>query len=90
MKLLVFKLVVPVEFLYTNSMKIKDEDEVTVDDIVETLMDAYEGYTDINDMNTKIQGTFEGLGYLTRNKGFTIRVGSGSDVQEFQITVTQR
>jgi hypothetical protein len=72
-------------------MKIKtDEDEVTTDDIVETLMDAYEGYADINDMNTRIQGTFEGLGYLTRNKGFTVRVGSGSNVQEFQITVTQR
>jgi hypothetical protein len=71
-------------------MKIKDEDLVTEDDIVETLMDAYEGYTDVNDMNTKIQGTFDGLGYLTRNKGFTIRVGSGNNVQEFQITVKER
>jgi len=69
-------------------MKIEtDEDEVTTDDIVETLMDAYEGYADINEMNTtRILGTFDGLGYLTRNKGFTIRVGT----QEFQITVTER
>jgi hypothetical protein len=72
-------------------MKIEtDEDEVTADDIVETLMDAYEGYADINNMNAKIQGTFEGLGYLTRNKGFTIRVGSRPNVQEFQVTVTPR
>jgi hypothetical protein len=67
-------------------MKNKNEDEVTANDIVETLMDAYEGYTDINDGNTKILGTFDGLGYLTRNKGFTIRVGD----QEFQITVVER
>jgi hypothetical protein len=74
-------------------MKIKDidtEDLVTEDDVVETLMDAYEGYTDINEMDTKIQGTFDGLGYLTRNKGFTIRVGTGKNVQEFQITVKER
>jgi hypothetical protein len=68
-------------------MKIEtDEDMVTANDVVETLMDAYEGYADINEMNTKIVGTFDGLGYLTRNKGFTIRVGA----QEFQITVTER
>jgi len=67
-------------------MKNKNEDEVTANDIVETLMDAYEGYTDINDGNTKVLGTFDGLGYLTRNKGFTIRVGD----QEFQITVVER
>jgi hypothetical protein len=67
-------------------MKNKNEDEVTANDIVETLMDAYEGYTDINDGNTKILGTFDGLGYLTKNKGFTIRVGD----QEFQITVVER
>jgi hypothetical protein len=66
------------------------EDLVTEDDVVETLMDAYEGYTDINEMDTKIQGTFDGLGYLTRNKGFTIRVGTGKNVQEFQITVKER
>ena len=74
-------------------MKIKDidiEDLVTEDDVVETLMDAYEWYTDINEMDTKIQGTFDGLGYLTRNKGFTIRVGTGKNVQEFQITVKER
>jgi hypothetical protein len=74
-------------------MKIKDidtEDLVTEDDVVETLMDAYEGYADINEMDTKIQGTFDGLGYLTRNKGFTIRVGTGKNVQEFQITVKER
>ena len=74
-------------------MKIKDidiEDLVTEDDVVETLMDAYEGYTDINEMDAKIQGTFDGLGYLTRNKGFTIRVGTGKNVQEFQITVKER
>ena len=67
-------------------MKNKNEDEVTANDIVETLMDAYKGYNDINDGNTKILGTFDGLGYLTRNKGFTIRVGD----QEFQITVVER
>ena len=66
------------------------EDLVTEDDVVETLMDAYEGYTDINEMDTRIQGTFDGLGYLTRNKGFTIRVGTGKNVQEFQITVKER
>ena len=66
------------------------EDLVTEDDVVETLMDAYEGYTDINEMDTKIRGTFDGLGYLTRNKGFTIRVGTGKNVQEFQITVKER
>jgi hypothetical protein len=72
-------------------MKIKtDEDMVTVDDVVETLMDAYEGYADINDMNVRIQGTFDGLGYLTRNKGFTVCVGSGDNKQEFQITVIER
>ena len=82
---------IPFQFHHNNSMKIEtDEDMVTTDDIVETLMDAYEGYADINEMDAKIQGTFEGLGYLTRNKGFTIRVGSGSNVQEFQITVTPR
>jgi len=67
-------------------MENKNEDEVTANDIVETLMDAYEGYADINEMDAKILGTFDGLGYLTRNKGFTIRVGD----QEFQITVVER
>jgi hypothetical protein len=60
--------------------------ETTTEEMVTELMFAFEGYADINDMNAKILGTFDDLGYLTRNKGFTIRVGD----QEFQITVVER
>ena len=69
-------------------MKIEtdEEDLVTESDVVENLMDAYEGYADINDMEVKIQGTFEGLGMLTRNQGFVLRVGN----QEFQVSVVER
>ena len=75
-------------FLHNESMKIEtdEEDTVTESDVVETLIDAYEGYADINDMEVKIQGTFEGLGMLTRNQGFVFRVGN----QEFQVSVVER
>jgi hypothetical protein len=84
----------PLKFLdpdaIMNVMKNKNtadtEELVTEDDVVATLMDAYEGYTDINDMNVKIQGTYEGLGMLTRNSGFVFKVGD----QEFQVTVVER
>ena len=68
-----------------NDIDVEDN-EVTESEVVQDLMFAFEGYADINDMDAMIQGTFDDLGYLTRNKGFTIRVGD----QEFQITVVER
>ena len=58
------------------------DEEYSESDIVEMLSDAIS----YDDSLGKVQGTFEGLGYLTRNKGLQIKVGN----QTFQITVTER
>ena len=61
-------------------------DKLSEEDVVNELMFGFEGYADINDMNARIQGTFDGRGYLTRNKGFCVRIGH----QTFDITVKER
>lgn len=59
------------------------DEEYSENDIVEMVQDAL-SYDD--SLGIRIQGTFEGLGYLTRNKGLQIKIGN----QIFEITVKER
>jgi hypothetical protein len=60
----------------------EDETEYTEDDIVELLMDTIS----YDDSLGRVVGTFDGLGYMTRNKGLCIKIGN----QEFDITIKER
>jgi hypothetical protein len=59
------------------------DEEYSESDIVEMVQDAL---TYDDSLGIRVQGTFEGLGYLTRNKGLQIKIGS----QIFDITIKER
>jgi len=67
----------------SSNMIDEDVEEFTEDDIVEMIQDAL---TYDDSLGVRVQGTFDGLGYLTRNKGLQIKIGN----QEFQITIKER